>query len=252
MKRLLTLALAAASVAFADPTTTLVNTSAQRTLDRLRNYNEISFGPDVFWQHFSEEKIGAKVETDGVFGGARLRYEYVKPGAFYSGTDGMFAAGRTREKTGIVSPVKYHQTAIAANLEQRFGYTFAVSGIQSTLAPFIGLGWYYTKPVATNRYSNDFIYAAAGFKAKQEVSSCMDIGLVGKALYSFYDRTHVEGVVNSTWDDRAWGVEVDLPITWHLNESRTWELVFEPYFQDLDVKNNYINAGGRLLAGYQF
>lgn len=251
MKSLAILSIALATSAFA---TGNDNTTANKA-PQSETYNHLSFGPDVFWQHFSENKDKANAESNGVFGGARLRYEYLKPDAFYAGTDGMFAAGRVTDKVEITLPVltsDENHTAFAANVEQRLGYTIGMNDQKATLSPFVGAGWYYSKPFADKEISNDFVYAAAGFKSECEVNKNFALGVTGKALYSFYDRTHVEGTTNSTWDDSAWGVEVDVPMTWHLNETKTWDLTLEPYFQDLDVSNHFMNVGGRLLGSYQF
>lgn len=257
MKSLAIISIALASAAFAntnEPITlsTPVNKIEIRTVEL--NNHELSFGPDVFWQYFNEEKANTGTKSNGAFGGARLRYEYVKPDAFYAGTDAMFAAGGVTDRVeilGIGSDI--NRTSLAANLEQRLGYTIGLKGLhRASIAPFAGLGWYYSRPVADKQFSNEFVYATAGIKSTYEVTNNFVMGLTGKALYSFFDRTHVAGVSNSTWNDVAWGFEVDVPMTWHLNMAHTWNMTFEPYIQDLDVANNYMNVGGRLLASYHF
>lgn len=246
-KTLTTLSIALATLAFANNVVVTVPAPVST------NHHNLSIGPDVFWQHFQEGKKKAETESNGGFGGVRLRYEYQTPNAFYLGTDGMFAAGRVKDEITVAGiSTEKHRNALAANVEQRIGYTLGVSGPRSTIIPFAGIGWYYTKPFADDRYSNDFVYATAGFKSHNQVNNSFGLDLVAKGLYSFYDRTHVAGVTNSTWDDTAWGFEIDVPMTWQLNSTNTWALTFEPYIQDLDVSNHFMNVGGRLLACYQF
>ena len=123
MKSLAIISIAIASVAFAN-TNDSANASAPQKAKESENYNHLSFGPDVFWQHFSENKDKAKAESNGVFGGARLRYEYLRSDAFYAGTDGMFAAGSVKDEVEVKTPASdrsENRTAYAANLEQRLG-----------------------------------------------------------------------------------------------------------------------------------
>ena len=252
MKSLAIFSIALASMAFAN-TNEPANASATRKPKESANPNHLSFGPDVFWQHFDEDKDNQSAESNGVFGGARLRYEYKKPDAFYAGTDGMFAAGRVKDEVEVTTPESKEsekRTAYAANVEQRLGYSIGVDGNRASLTPFVGAGWYYTKPVSDGSISNSFVYALAGFNSNCEVNDSFGLGLTGKALYSFYEKTHTEGA--SGWDKSAWGVEVDVPMTWHIDEAKTWDLTFEPYFQDLDVQNHFMNVGGRLLTSYNF
>ncbi|MBI3508297.1 MAG: hypothetical protein HY069_01490 [Chlamydiia bacterium] len=256
MKSLAIYAIAIATTAFANSSDAPI-APTERKLKAAENYNQLSFGPTVFWQHFDEkhEATNTEAKSNGVFGGAALRYEYVRPDYFYSGTDAMFSAGQVDDESTIASVTtsKTKRTSLVANAEQRFGYSFAVDGPRSNFSPFVGIGWYYTRPFANQDFSNDFVYATAGFKSKHDVTDTFALGVVGKALYSFYDRAHVAGKLTTTsWDDPKWGFEVDVPLTWHLNNAHSWDFTFEPYFQELDVSKNFMNAGGRLLASYNF
>ncbi|MGH2612173.1 MAG: hypothetical protein ACRDFB_03880, partial [Rhabdochlamydiaceae bacterium] len=200
--------------------------------------------------------------SNTVFGGLRIGYDYLKPQAFYFGTDGLVAMGRSFVKNNSTYWSGYYphrvnqrfkSTPLFANLEQRYGYTFqSPISSKSTLTPFAGIGWYYTRPQFDSSYSSaNWFYGAAGLRVNQEFCENFDVGVNLKAMYAFAGRmTWSQQVKQSVRN--VWGYEVALPLTWHVGASKKWDLQFQPYLLKLDVNSISHILGARLQAGYSF
>lgn len=221
-------------------------------------HHRFSIGPDVFVSYIKSDILNYDVTSNVVFGGVRLGYEYLKPQAFYSGTEGLIALGSKVSETFTYSfpMANYTYTGkitsknnLFANIEQRFGYTFQNrDSARSTVIPFIGIGWYYqgsyryTAPYFKHTVSNDWFYGAAGLRVNQQFCENFDVGFNLKAMYAF------AGSHNKNF----WGYEVALPLTWHMGEAKKWDLQLQPYLLKLDINSLRTIFGARLQVGYSF
>lgn len=228
--------------------------------------HRVYIGPDVFVD-YAQAKHGIQgdrvdITSNTVFGGLRFGYDYLKLQGFYFGTDGLVAMGRRFFKNDSIYWSGYYSyranqrlksTPLFANLEQRYGYTFqSPISSKSTLTPFAGIGWYYTRPQFDSSYSwANWFYGAAGLRLTQEFCENFDIGFNLKAMYAFAGKVtwshHVKQNVRNVW-----GYELALPFTWHVGASKKWDLRFQPYLLKLDVNSISHIWGARLEAGYSF
>jgi hypothetical protein len=260
---LLTVALLSCSFAYCDQ-------ESEFTKQIKSQYHRVYIGPDVFIDYIQQKNADREivnVKSKTVFGGLKVGYDYLKPQAFYFGTDGLISIGKGFYKERRTYPSDYYifrfrenlqfkTTSLFANLEQRYGYTFQnLISSKSTLIPFAGIGWYYSKFQFDNNLSFvNWFYGAAGLRVTQQFCENFDVGFNLKAMYAFAGRSHTKWWFATTTENirNAWGYEVAMPFTWHVGESKKWDLQFQPYFLKLNVNNQYQILGARLLAGYSF
>lgn len=208
-------------------------------------YHRFYFGPDAFGNHIHARFFGLDISGHNVFTGLRIGHDFVKPDAFYSGSEGLVAGGKTFVKVwSNLNNYKYHRirgdsSNFIANLEQRFGYTFERLSNKTTLSPFFGVGLYYFKNCIL---SADWFYAATGLRCNHDFTDNFNLGLNLKTMYKF------------AGDDRnVWGVQIDLPFRWYLGSSKKGDVQLEPYYLNLDVRSREGGLYGvRLLVGYNF
>lgn len=245
------------------------NNATNKTESVLQNPHRIYVGPDVFVAHdkikFSTNGEKVDIRSNTVFGGLRVGYDFLKPKAFYFGTDGLLAMGRTFvTNDSMIWRGWYHyrirqkirSSPLWANIEQKFGYAFqSTVAAKSTLTPFIGLGWYYIKPQYDDDLSSsNWFYGSAGLKANQQFSDNFDVGFNLKAMYAFTGRKKAVIWSRQIKEDikNQWGYEVGLPFTWHLGSSKKWAIQFQPYLIKIDINSTGQILGARLLAEYRF
>jgi hypothetical protein len=230
------------------------------------NPHRVNLGVDGFVDHAekkeTQDDTEVKTSADALLGGVHVGYDYVAADSFYAGTEGLFAAGRNQNVRLKVNGEKVEsgskETPILANVEQRFGYTIGTSA-GSTVTPFIGAGWFYSKPydLSNTQLTSDWFYGAAGLRINGQVTQCFDMGLNLLGMYSFAGRekTSADGVVVENKRGtmaNSWGYKAELPLTWHIDSARTWDIQVVPYYEKLNVKNDNWLAGARLLVGYNF
>lgn len=257
---ILAVALLSCSSAYSDQT-------SEPTKETKPQYHRVYVGPDLFVEHAQTKGVSQgdriDVSSNMVFGGLRAGYDYLKPQAFYFGMDGLVAIGSScaRNRSTYCSSYgpcqvneKIKTTSLFTNLEQRYGYTFQSSIIsKSTLIPFVGIGWYYIRPDIDN-ISLNWLYGAAGLRVTQQFYENFDVGFNVKAMYSFagQGRLRVYSKTIKQHMRNTWGYEIGMPFTWHVGESKNWDLQFQPYLLKLDVNSISNIVGARLQAGYSF
>jgi len=233
-------------------------------------HHRVYVGPDIFFDHMSVQyhsgDSNVHASSNAVFGGLRMGYDYLKPRTFYFGTDGLIAIGKAsfkaystywwEDNNSYSMRTKNKTSPLFTNIEQRYGYTFqSPISAKSTLVPFAGIGWYYTKSKSdTGTSLANWFYGAAGLRIFQQFCKNFDVGFNLKAMYAFTGKQHVR-TWNGTCKERirdVWGYEVALPLTWHVEASKKWDAQFEPYLLKLDVSDRTQILGARLLAGYSF
>lgn len=238
----------------------------RKELPRHRGY----LGPDIFFDHMHVQyhSINSDVSasSNAIFGGLRIGYDYLAPQTFYFGTNGLIAIGTSSVKEnstyywdyyGFYNIHTEHKTSpLFTNIEQRYGYSFqSPVSIQSIIAPFAGIGWYYTKSTWDQKHSFAYwFYGAVGLRISQQFYKYFDIGCNLKAMYTFAGQLCVEKESNTFKEPvkKTWGYEIALPLTWYIDISKKWDIQCEPYLLKLDVNTRNEILGIRLLAGYNF
>ena len=225
-------------------------------------------GPDIFWDYFdveySYEGEEFFLKSNTFYGGVRIGYDLLKPEAFYFGGEGKFAIGRTEVQQRSLEKdsfdrrhsQKFKNSPLLANLEQRFGYTFqSPIACKFSLAPFVGAGWYYSRPQFNDdTLSTNWFYAAIGLRGDQQFLENFDIGFHLKGIYTFavkckmrmWSKTIIASLKNT------WGYEFSLPFTWHLDCAQKWDIQLQPYLLKLDVRSVSQILGARIEVGYVF
>ncbi len=218
--------------------------------------NHIYLGPEAFAFNLHTHVKDVKIGGLRYFLGARLRYEYLKPKAFYAGVDFLWSRGNKEFKPKSTHPGYYFRGNGAGigfgNLELRMGYTFAPKN--GMLTPFLGMGFYGFG----NTNSNDIlVYVAAGMRSLFELNRWFSLGLNLKAFsapeaeweFKYRNGGHL---VRLREYNNMWGGEIGVPFVWYLGSTRRWEIQLEPYFLKLDFSEVQNIYGTRLLFGYRF
>lgn len=215
--------------------------------------NHIYLGPEAFAFDLDTHIKDVKIDGTRYFLGYRLRYEYLKPDAFYAGVDLLSSWGNKDFKP---SSRKYYFRTKGGigfgNLELRLGYTFAKkSGI---LTPFVGMGLYGFGNTSSNEF---LLYVATGMRSLFEINRSFSLGLNLKVFcapdaerrfkYKYMGHTSRLKEYNNMW-----GGEIGIPFVWYLGSSKRWEMQLEPYFLKLDFSETQNIYGSRLLFGYRF
>ncbi len=220
--------------------------------------NHIYFGPEIFLFDLNTHVRNVKVHGLKIFGGLRLRYEYLKPKAIYAGID-LFSAVSNKSFNASIKEFHFpHNNKVTgfSNFELRLGYT---AGIKKwSLTPFFGLGGY---SFANNGHSFHFretmLYYAAGLRSLFDLSDSFYLGANLKVFrtddterkFTFRFGGHIKHLKNS---DNMWGGEIGVPLVWHVGSRRRWDIQLEPYFLKLDFSEVQNIYGTRLLFGYSF
>lgn len=233
-------------------------TSKPEVVDK-RYGNHIYFGPEVFLFDLNTHVKYVKVHGLKVFGGLRLRYEYLKPKTFYAGVDLFSAASNKSFKANFRSGPHFHSNngiTGFGNFEIRLGYTAAIE--KGMLTPFLGVGGY---SFANNGHSFHFrevmLYYAIGMRSLFELNRSFSLGVNFKAFrtddteqkFRYKSMGHIRHLKNR---DDFWGGEIGLPFVWYLGNARRWNVLLEPYFLKLDFSERQNIYGTRFLFGYRF
>lgn len=215
--------------------------------------NHIYLGPEAFAFNLTTHVKDVKIDGTRYFLGLRLRYEYLKPKAFYAGVDFMPSWGNKDFKPTRLGYRFYGKGGIGfGNFELRLGYTFAQKS--GMLTPFLGTGFY----LFGNTSSNELLaYVATGIRTLFEINRSFSVGANLKIFLApeaeqWFKYRYNGHMVRLKEERNIWGGEIGIPLVWYLGSSRRWEIQLEPYFLKLDfteVQNIY---GTRLLFGYRF
>lgn len=215
--------------------------------------NHIYLGPEVFAFDLHTHIKDVKVNGVRYFLGYRLRYEYLKPKAFYAGVDFLGSWGNKEFKSSSSKLYFDDKGGIGfGNLELRMGYTFAPKS--AILTPFLGMGFYLFGNTSSNEL---LLYVATGIRSLFELSPMFSLGVNFKVFFA----PEAERIFKYRYErhktrlkeyDNMWGGEIGIPFVWHLGSSRRWEIQLEPYFLKLDFSEIQNIYGTRLLFGYRF
>ncbi len=254
------------SMAFAD--------KAENFSENPQNPHRVYIGPDLFYMRDHNHKAQTKVKSHGFLGGVKAGYDYFKPKAIYAGIDGLYALGKER---GYIEHYnfnpyyslgnyswEYKARTRFAHAEARLGYNFR-AGSRFLMTPFLGLGGYYSRSTSSwtieemyfrnsTRLTSSWGYYALGMRTVFDICPSIDLGLILKGMRSFSGRIKFESPILYRTGSlkNSWGYEIDLPLTWHLGDTKQWDLQLEPYYLKFNAKENLNIFGGRLLLGYRF
>lgn len=220
--------------------------------------HHIYLGPEFFLFDLNTHVDRMKVYGLNFFAGLRLRYEYLKPKAFYAGID-LFSAWSPNGSHAKFKKFHFHRNNNNigfGNLELRLGYTFA-SG-RKMFTPFLGIGAYsFGNYGSYFHFSESMFYYNFGMRSLFEVSRPFSVGINWK-IFRTSDTEQkfkflVEGhKIKLTDHDNMWGGEIGVPLVWYVGSKRRWEIQLEPYFLKLDFSEVQNIYGTRLLFGYRF
>lgn len=225
---------------------------------REKNPHHIFLGPEAFLFDLNTHVKSVKVDGLKLFGGLRLRYEYLKPKAFYAGVD-LFSAASSKSFHAKYHGYHFHRNSNVTgfgNFEFRLGYTFAPKN--KMLTPFLGMGSYSFANYGHHfHFRESMVYYAAGMRSLFDLNRLFSLGLNLKVfrtddteqkfkyLFMGHKIKHVE-------HDNMWGAEIGIPCVWHVGSTKKWEIQLEPYFLKLDFSEVQNIYGTRLLFGYLF
>jgi hypothetical protein len=220
--------------------------------------NYIYLGPEVFVFDLNTHVKNIKVDGVKVFGGLRLRYEYLKPKNFYAGLD-LFSAVSNKSFNAKYHNIHFHQNNNItgfSNFEFRLGYTFDPK--HGMITPFLGAGGYYFANYGHHFHFREvMLYYAVGMRSLFELSHLFSLGVNWKVFHTTdteqkFKYLFMGHIIKSKDHDNMWGGEIGIPLIWHVGSTKRWEIQLEPYFLKLnfsEVQNIY---GTRLLFGYRF
>lgn len=215
--------------------------------------NHFYIGPQAFAFDLHTHVKDIKIDGTRGFVGPLLRYEYLKPKAFYAGVD-LLASWTNKNFKPTSDKYKFrgNEGAGFSNLDLRLGYTFGQNN--GLVSPYLGGGLYGFGSTASNEI---LLYVAAGIRSLFDINQSFSMGLNLKLLLApeaeRQFKYHYEGHKRRLHEnENLWGGEVGVPLVWYLGSKKRWEIQLEPYFLKLDftqVQNIY---GTRLLCGYRF
>jgi len=218
-----------------------------------KNPNHFYVGPEVFAFDLHTHVKDVNIDGTRCFAGLKLRYEYLKPKAFYAGVDLLIAWGGKRFKpTSKRYQFSGNGECGFGNFELRLGYTFEQeSGVVS---PYLGMGGYV---FGSGAFNEVLVYVATGMRSLFEVTQRFSMGLNVKlqlapeAEREF--RYRYQGHKTTLRKEQnMWGGEIGLPLLWYLSKSKRWQAQLEPYFLSLNFIERQNIYGARLLFGYCF
>jgi len=218
--------------------------------------HRLYFGPEAIWAHADVHYSKYGVDTDSLFGGIRVGYDFIEPNNAYVGIEAADNFGQGRVK------VKNHSThfrhtskrgAMLANEEIRLGYNFSGSPDNRWIVtPFGGVGGYQYRSKSKYHFDENLFYAAFGLRTDYSVSRDFDIGLYLKALYTFNVKVSEHSLDISRSEHNKWGWQVALPLTWRIGADRSWDIQLQPYVVKFEKTIDNLFVGLRLAAGYSY
>ena len=195
------------------------------------------------------------VNGSTVLGGVNIGYEYLRPSFFYAGLDFAFSTG------GSSLDFEYANKIVIAPSddidllfgELRLGYTASYQ--KWLLTPCTGLGVYFISSLEDDSVSLDIPYALLSLHTLYQKSPLFDIGLnltiYGEFNKQFSGKIERESFhISTTSSD--WGGRLAIPLIWHIDITRRWELRLEPFVTSLSFSNTELLYGANFLAGYHF
>lgn len=223
-----------------------------RTSKRDRLY----WGPDFFWTNEASHIQGIKIRDRAMYYGLKAGYDFLRPHSLYAGFNALYALGRMHIKAhhNKVNIYKDHTRGAFANGELRLGYNF--NGEEPVyLTPFVGLGFYHTRPTRSIHYIQNWLYGAVGMKLEFEVNPTFNMGLNLKGMRALYLEQRIKKhkhVASSHRSSNALGYEVSLPLTVRMGQANDWDLRIEPYYLKLNSYNNANVVGGQLTFSMRY
>ena len=215
--------------------------------------NHIYIGPDAFAFDLDTHVKYVKIHGVRYFLGPLLRYEYLKPNAFYAGVDFLASWGNKKFKLTSDRYKFEGKGGIGfANLELRLGYSCTTKN--GTISPYLGMGAYGFGNTASKELIG---YFATGMRSLFAVNPSFSMGLNLKVFcapdaerrFKFRLDGHEKRLREQ---ETIWGGEIGIPLAWYLGASKRWEIQLEPYFLKLDFSSVQNIYGTRLLFGYRF
>ena len=100
------------------------------------------------------------------------------------------------------------------------------------------------------QYLKEHAYFGVGAKFFHEFGPIFQMGVHVKGTRSLLNEYEIP-----TYNEREsnkWGIEVGLPVAWHLGENRDWEIQLEPYFTHVACAGKLEFIGSRLTFGFRF
>ncbi len=207
--------------------------------------------------------------TTGSLGGVQALYEYRPLNSIYAGAAFAWRQGTTDNDIGERKLQDF-------NIQERLGYTFALSCDSARLAPFTGIGVrYLPETVRISSSSVDFdyteFYVPVGFLFEHEVNSTFSWGCNFQWMPQVFPLVRIQPLAGARWDLtyqlNNFFVEVPFKIsacdnhfslivapffeTWHDGEStaKTDSLIV----LELGLpKNKYIFTGVNVNLAYAF
>src|ERR1700733_3232848 len=71
------------------------------------NPHAIYLGPDIFYEHEKASDVSSrgsfKTKISGVYGGPRVRYDFLRPSFLYVGLDGLYSWGKVHQEVETIT-----------------------------------------------------------------------------------------------------------------------------------------------------
>jgi len=220
--------------------------------------HHIYFGPELFLFDLNTHVKHIKVDGLKCFGGLRLRYEYLKPEAFYAGID-LFSAVSPKSFHAKSQRYHFHQNngiTGFGNFEFRLGYTFTCKN--GIVSPFLGMGAYtFGNSGHHFHFRESMVYYTGGMRSLFELNCLFSLGMNWKVFRTDdteqkFKYLFMGNKIKRTDHDNMWGGELGIPLVWHIGCTNRWEVQLEPYFLKFDFSEVQNIYGARLLFGCSF
>ena len=202
----------------------------------------------------SQFKNHFNLSESGVVGGFNLGYEYLKPSFLYAGIDIASSVGSSS------SQFNYYEKKIGSTDgdtgvvfgEFRLGYTALRDKLLIT--PCAGAGLYALISDRDDASGLGIYYALLELRLLYQKSALFDFGLTLTGYGEFSKRPlhkhNADFIDLSVGSD--WGGRIAIPLIWHIDQTRRWELRLEPFVTALSFSQTELFYGANFFAGYHF
>jgi len=223
--------------------------------------HHIGFGPDFLLYKWNKMVGAVKSKGSQLFGGIRLKYEYLSPGLFYLGIDSVsFVAikGYGIRNNGQPLDSSHDADRRLGHIDLRLGCTFSRGSHGCLISPFLGIGRYLFQDDQCHYchtiFKQDiFDYVSGGIYSKCRLADRLDLGCRLKVFYVFSERVLFRFQGKQIKEEKKLcGGECSVPIVWHMSRTKHWDVGLEPYVLALSFAKEQMAFGAKLLFEFNF
>lgn len=222
--------------------TLLRNETETDMVSSFRNHpHAIQFGPEVFCFDLNSHFHDVKVHGSKPFLGVKVGYEYLKPDAFYFGTDFLLAVGKDgfHDSFEGIDLSQIRGRSAFSTFDLRFGY--ALSQPSRLITPFfcMGANAFGIGPRQGPFYGfrRNISYFGVGVRSRYEMSENFNLGFNAKVFVALEREEEWKRMgFRRVNHNGLWGGEVSLPLIWRVGVKKNGIYKWSPISSSLILR----------------